>query len=202
MIPVYLLECPEYKTGEIDNSRTDTVFHYGLEGIPVTYIENQPGFDYTAMRLRDFLRSLFSHEKLCIRGVSISEHNRANGSSLSVDALIQIITDIGHDRYNPEIAGNKYDNLENLHIDIFAYDVLPDCDDNDLTYFFQSFYWYGLAENGEPGMVDIIIVYDADFLNRIHHHYPGRCDIKRDGFTFRVPNKTVSVRCIIKLKQN
>ncbi len=199
MIPVYHLECPEYKTGKIDSTRTETVSHYGLEGIPVSYLQNQPDFDFTAMRLRNFLRGLFSREKLCIRGISISEHNRVNGSLLNTDELIEIIKDIGHDRYNHEIAGNKYGNLENLHIDIFAYDVLPDCDDNDLTYFFQSFYWFGLAENGEPGIVDVIIVYGADFLNRIYHHYAGRCDTKTDGFTFRVSNKTEAVRCIIKI---
>ena len=136
MIPVFTLTIPEYKTGNIDKCRTDITHHYGLDCIPVTYIENSPDFELTILRLRDFIRSYFNHEKLCIRGVSIFEHNRVNETALKTDELIQLIIHHGHDRYNPNIIGCKYNNIEHLHIDIFAYDVIPYIDDDDLTYFF------------------------------------------------------------------
>jgi hypothetical protein len=199
MIPVYTLVLPEYKIGGIDPSRTDTTRHYGLNRIPVTYIENAPDFETAAQRLRDFIRRYCGSGNLCIRGISLSEHNRVNGTAISADTLIDIIVNTGHDRYNPEIAGNRYCNIEKLNIDIFAYDVIPFYDDDDLTYFFQSFYWYGLAENGEPSMLDVIIVYDTNLLDRIEHHYAGRGDIKRDGFAFRNGDKTACIKCIINL---
>ncbi|MHB1154679.1 MAG: hypothetical protein ACYC00_20420, partial [Eubacteriales bacterium] len=133
MKPVFTLKIPEYKTGSVDIYRTDITRHYDLDGIPVTYIENSPNFELTALCLRDFLRGCFKHEKLCIRGVSISEHNRVNNTALKTDELIQIINNHGHDRYNPNIIGCKYNNIEDLHIDIFAYDVIPYIDDDDLT---------------------------------------------------------------------
>jgi hypothetical protein len=199
MIPVYNLSLPKYKTGNINKSKTDTASHYGLEDIPVTYIENSPDFDITAHCLRDFLRKKFIGDRLCIRGISIIEHNRVNGTSFINDDLIKIIINTGHDRYNPEVRGDRYDNFENRRIDIYAYDVIPFLDDNDLTYFFQSFYWFGLSENGEPIMIDIIIVYDSDLLDRVEHHYNGRSDIKRDGFTFRNSDKNACIKCIIKI---
>lgn len=199
MIPVFTLKIPEYKTGNIDKSCTGITCHYGLDGIPVTYIENSPNFELTALCLRDFIRDCFKHERLCIRGISISEHNRVNNTALNTDELVQIVIHHGHDRYNPNIIRCKYNNIENRHIDIFAYDVIPYLDDDDLTYFFQSFYWFGLVENQEPSMVDIIIVYDTSLLNRIEHHYPDREDIKRDGFVFRKGDKTECIKCIIKL---
>lgn len=199
MIPVYILKIPDYKTGKIDKCRTDITRHYDLDGILVTYIENSPDFNLTALRLRDFIRDYFNNEKLCIRGISMSEHNRVNDTALKTDELVQIIINNGHDRYNSNIIRCKYNNIEQLHIDFFAYDVIPYIDDDDLTYFFQSFYWFGLVENQEPSMVDIIIVYDTNLLNRIEHHYPGRENIKRDGFAFRKGDKTECVKCIIKL---
>lgn len=199
MISVYNLNIPEYKIQKTKCNLDEKVSYYNLDNIPIFYIKNQPDFDSTALYLRNFIRDKFEYKRYCIRGVSLKEHNRINNTELDTDLLIAIIKSTGYDRYNPNIFGKRYENEENQPIDFFAYDVVPFSDDNDLTYFFQSFYWFGIAEYGEPSFIDIITVYDIDLLNRIEHHYKNRDDLKRDGFTFRTVNKTESIEGIIKI---
>ncbi|MDD4773624.1 MAG: hypothetical protein PHZ09_08460, partial [Eubacteriales bacterium] len=63
MISVFEIKMPEYKEYKIDNIEEKCKYKtrfYDLEDIPVTYIENSPDFDVTALRLRDFLRKYYS----------------------------------------------------------------------------------------------------------------------------------------------
>ncbi len=165
--------------------RIDTVPHYGLPAIPRGYIAEAPDFDAVAVQLRDYLRQQYPQRPVCIRGVSVDEHNAHNGTSLSRDELVAIIGDVGHDRYRNDVVGKGYDNVENAEIRLFAFDVHPCVDDDDLMWFFQSFYYYCIHERGVPAMLDLIVVYDVARLVNVPHRYEGRDDVKRDGYVFR-----------------
>ncbi len=192
--PYYNLD----KIGKSANTSPKTEY-YGLKNIPCDYIEGSPDFQKTADTLRDYLRENYPNRELCIRGISMSEHNRINHTNLCADDLIGIISKIGHDRYRPDINGQGYENEQNKKIDFFAYDVFPCIDDSDLIYFFMSFYYFGISNHGEPSLLDIITVYDRTKLNMIEHTYKGSNDIKRDGFTFKNENKHGSVLEILKI---
>lgn len=108
------------------------------------------------------------------------------------------LTEIAFPRYNLDKL--PPDAMNSRKIDIFAYDVYPNVDDEDLIYFFMSFYYFGLASSGEPSLLDIIIVYDRTRLSVVEHTYPGRDDIKRDGFTFKSDPRDAILE-ILKIKR-
>lgn len=193
---------PRYNLDKLppDAMNSRKIEYYGLSGIPEDYVSHAPDFGQTADTLRDCLRAAYPNRELCIRGVSLAEHNRVNRSNKSIDELIATVERLGHDRFDPSIAGQGYINEQNLRIDIFAYDVYPYVDDEDLIYFFMSFYYFGLASSGSPSLLDIIIVYDRTLLSVVEHTYPGRGDIKRDGFTFKSDPRDAILE-ILKIKR-
>lgn len=195
------LALPGYKIGAVNTENAEMVSYYGLESIPKTYIDNAPDFQSAADTLRDYLRKCYPMRSLCIRGVDMAAHNRINGCSLGVDDLADIIGKTGSDRYNPAIPGDGYQNVENKPIDFFAYDVYPCKDDEDLIYFFMSFYYFSLSRLSIPSLLDLITVYDRDRLALVEHRYAGRDDVKRDGFTFSCSDRTNSVLEIINIRR-
>jgi len=160
------------------------VEHYGLENVPVKYIESEPDFGTFEIELTNVLFDKFPQKKLCIRGVSLSEHNLLNGSALSVAELVEIIARDGSDRYNPNVAGDRYGNVENKRIDFFALDFDTCGGENNFWYMFNTFYYYGIDKYGEPRMVDVITVYDTEKLDRVEYMYEGDDEIRSDAFVF------------------
>ncbi len=193
---------PRYNLDKLppDAMNSRKIEYYSLSGIPEDYVSHAPDFGHTADTLRDCLRAAYPNRELCIRGVSLAEHNRVNRSNKSIDELIATVERLGHDRFDPSISGQGYANEQNRKIDIFAYDVYPNVDDEDLIYFFMSFYYFGLASSGEPSLLDLIIVYDRTRLSVVEHTYPGRDDIKRDGFTFKSDPRDAILE-ILKIKR-
>lgn len=105
----------------------------------------------------------------------------------TVDDLVAIIERHGTDRYDPTRKGNQYDNVQNRHIDLFAFrrKVTP------RMRLFMGLSWgfYHGSPDGRPGRIDLLTIYDATQLKMVTHRYEGRTDVKRDGFAFRDPSR-------------
>ena len=163
---------------------TTLKYHYGMENVPVKYIEAEPDFGAFETELTAFLFDKFPQKMLCIRGISLPEHNLLNESALSVSDLVGIIARDGTDRYNPNVAGDRYGNVENKRIDFFALDFDTCGGENNFWYMFNTIYYYGIQKHGVPRMVDILAVYDTEKLHRVEYMYEGSDEIRSDAFVF------------------
>ena len=105
----------------------------------------------------------------------------------TVDELVEIIERDGTDRYDPARKGDRYENIQDKHIDLFGFrrKVTPRMQlFKDVVY---GFYHSALGVYGRPIRIDILAVYDAAQLKAVVHQYEGRAYKKRDGFVFRNP---------------
>jgi hypothetical protein len=161
------------------------------------YFENKPDFDNIAFQLDRLLKTHFSDKQLAIRALGSQEH-----ADKSVDQLIQIIKKTGHDRYDPARKGDRYENLENLHIDFFAMDFLVGENKSYFEYLFEPFYFWPIAQRGIPIKIDIAIVYALSKLEVVPHRYHGReKELKKDGYVFKNPgNKPGAILGILKIE--
>lgn len=170
-VPIYTVSVPQYRAGiEPDDKAIGKV-------------------------LDDELRKHFDGQEILFRYVASAEH-----PDKSIDELIDIIKETGTDRYNSTRVGDRYDNREGKHIDIFA------CQEkiSEATIMSQTmiwgFYHSAIAVHGRPFRIDIISIYDPEQLERVYHQYEGRDDIKDDGYAFRNPSrKAVALKAIIKI---
>jgi hypothetical protein len=161
----------------------DTVInHYGLENVPVKYIEAEPDFGTFENELTELLFDKFPNKQLCLRGISMYEHNLLNKTPMSHMELAEIISRYGSDRYDSDIAGDRYDNVDDKRIDFFALDFDTSGGENNFWYMFNTFYYYGVYKYGHPRMVDILTVYDTAELNRVEYRYDGDDEIRSDAF--------------------
>src|SRR3989339_1710772 len=87
--------------------------------------------------------------------------------------------------------GDRYENVENKPIDIFALDFKITEKKKYLEHFIEPFYFWPIKFGNNPIKLDIIILYDRTKLQKVVHRYEGRKDIKRDGFVFKKPNNKV-----------
>lgn len=125
---------------------------------------------------------------------------RKNTPVKTVDELVRIITSTGTDRYDQDRIGDRYENTENRHIDLFAFpaEVTPALELGWQVIY--GFYHSAIGVHGRPTRIDILTVYDAEQLEVVEHQYEGRDDKKRDGFVFKDPDdKGSSVLGVIKL---
>src|SRR5581483_819097 len=125
-------------------------------------------------------RKHFMGRTIVARGIGSSEH-----PGKTSDKLIEIIQRNGTDRYDPNRTGDRYENIQGKHIDLFGFrrKVTPRMQlFKDIAY---GFYQSALAIHGKPTRIDILIIYDAAKLKAVVHQYEGRTDKKRDGFVFR-----------------
>jgi hypothetical protein len=117
-----------------------------------------------------------------LRGISSGQH-----PDKSANDLVRIIEETGTDRYDPERTGNRYENIQNKHIDLFAFaaNVTPELELGwEVIY---GFYHSAIAVHGAPVRIDILTIYDASQMTEATHRYEGRDDIKKDGFVFNDP---------------
>lgn len=141
------------------------------------------------------IRTNFPGCRIVARGVSADDH-----PGLTVDGLIKIILSTGTDRYDPDRPGDRYENIQNKHIDLFGFrrTVTP-----RMRLFEQlswGFYHGSIEIRGRPTRLDIVTIYDATLLRAVFHQYDGREDRKRDGFRFVDPeHKADAVLGVIKL---
>ena len=146
--------------------------------IPSYDIEKEPDDKAIGEIVDNELKKRFSGKQVLVRAVASSEHH-----GKTVEELLQVIAQTGTDRYDPKRTGDRYENIEDKHIDLFAFpaDISP-----DTVIFNQAvwgFYHSSKAVHGYPMRIDIVIVYDATKMNQVIHQYEGREDLKDDGFS-------------------
>jgi len=159
-IPVYSIKVPEY------NMRTE------------------PDSEKIGKKIDNLIKKHFLRKKVAIRGLSSHEH-----PGKSMDDLIKIIKETGHDRYNPKRSGDRYENIKNKKIDLFAIDLKITPQARIMEKLIEPFYTWPKKFGRKPIRLNIAIIYDLSKLKRVVHQYEGRTDIKRDGFVFKNPNK-------------
>lgn len=161
-IPVYTIRLPEYQ------------------------VNTRPDYKALGKVVDDELKKHFMGQMVGLRALGSQEH-----PGKSIDELIEIIQRDGTDRYDPERSGDRYDNLENRHIDLF---LLRRKISERSKIFWQlawSFYESPLKLRGQPVRVDILVIYDLTKLKAVRttHTHEGYPVTKRDGFVFREPDK-------------
>ncbi len=119
---------------------------------------------------------------------------------MTVEELINTIQKLGTDRYDPLKVGDRYENIMNKHIDLFAFRRKITSTTELFKDISWGFYHGAKAIHGKPVRIDLVIIYDASQLKAVMHQYEGRTDIKRDGFVFKNPNnKKAALKAIIKI---
>ncbi len=163
--------------------------------VPQYSVATEPDYKTIGVVLDQELKRHFMGKSVLVRGIASSEH-----PDKSIDELVDIIKKTGTDRYDQSRAGDRYNNVENKHIDLFAFpaEVTPSAEIfHQMIY---GFYHSAIGIHGRPMRIDIVIIYDANQMEQVLHQYEGRDDIKDDGFVFNNPNrKAAAVLGIIKI---
>lgn len=193
---IYQLNIEEYKLKHVDHTNKENEYYYNTKNIPKKYIDIEPNWSKVNEAIINFSNKNFPNKIIAIRTLSTQEHNHWCKTNMSREDIIEVIEKNGHDRDNPHIKGDRYDNVENKKIDFFA--LSYDKEDKNLCYMFPTKYFYGIAINGFPTIVDIMIVYDETKLLEVKHTYEGRNELKDDGYIFKdEKNKLDSILGIV-----
>lgn len=152
--------------------------------VPSYQITTRPNYKAIGKIVDGELRKHFMGQTIGLRALGSQEH-----PGKSIDELIEIIKQDGTDRYDLARIGDRYDNLENKHIDLF---LLRRKITERSKIFWQlawSFYEYPLKTRGKPTKVDILVIYDLTKLKAVRttHTHEGYPVTKRDGYVFREP---------------
>jgi len=164
--------------------------------LPQYDIQQEPNADEIGQLVDNKIRKNFLGKSVVVRGIASSEHPHK-----SVEELIEIIKTTGTDRYDHDRKGDRYENIENKHIDLFGVPATVAEDSEIFKVIVWGFYHSAIAVHGYPVRIDVVIIYDAEQLNQVSHQYEGREDIKDDGFAFKDPSKkAAAVLGIIKIR--
>lgn len=163
--------------------------------LPNYKVDTEPDHETIGRTIDGCITMHFPGKTVAVRGVSSSAH-----PNKTIDDLIEIIKQTGTDRYDPKRAGDRYENIQNKQIDLFAFrkKVTPKMElFKDISW---GFYHGAKAIHGAPVRIDLLTIYDASQFKSVAHRYEGRDDIKRDGFVFKNPSdKPAAVLGIIKI---
>lgn len=198
-IPVYQVTVPEYKLKKFKNDYKK-IKYAGTPwfniNIPQVYWDNKPDFEKIGLKIDRCLKQHFLGRKVAVRVLGSEEHK-----GKSIDDIIKIIKELGYDRYDSKREGDRYQNLDNRHIDFFALDFKIKKDKSYFKDFLEPFYFWPIADRNKPIRINIAIVYDFSKLKIVKHRYKGReNEIKKDGFVFKNPdNKPDTILGIIKI---
>lgn len=163
--------------------------------VPSYDINSEPDDQAIGTVVDNELRRLFAGKKVLVRAIASSEH-----PDKTVDELVAIIAQAGTDRYDPARVGDRYENVDNKHIDLFAFSADLSTENVIFSQAVWGFYYSSKAIHGYPMRIDVVTVYDATEMNQVTHRYEGREDIKDDGYSFKDPdNKPDALLGIIKL---
>lgn len=172
-IPVYEIHLPEYQ------------------------VDTEPDHEAVGAKVDDFIKQHFIGQHIAVRCLGSCEH-----PGKTIDEMVEIIKKLGHDRYDPNREGDRYENNEGKKIDIFAFDYHIDKDSKIFSVFTWPFYHWCKERSGKPVRIDIVIIYDPSRLEQIEFTYAGReSEGKRsDGFVFKnAENKVEALKAIIKI---
>lgn len=126
----------------------------------------------------------FDGRKIVLRAISSQAHHMATAE------LTQQIERLGTDRYDSDRPGDRYENLEGRHIDLFGRTCTIAKGKTISLPLLEGFHIYGPEYSGEPALrMDIWSVYDRDQLRAVPHSYAGVGQRKHDGFVFRDPER-------------
>jgi hypothetical protein len=198
-IPIYQVIVPEYKF-KVFKKDSKKINYPGTPWfnlkIPQVYYDNKPDFEYIGTKIDNCLKRHFLGKKVAIRVLSSKDHKTRTFSQ-----IITTIKKLGHDRYDPNIKGDRYENIDNHHIDFFALDFKIEYNKSYFKDLLEPFYYWPLYDRGKPIRIDIAIIYDLSKLKIVEHRYKGReNELKKDGFVFKYPNnKPNSILGIIKI---
>lgn len=129
------------------------------------------------------IKKYFLGQTIVVRGLSSTEHQ-----AKTIDELVAIIQREGTDRYDPHRKGDRYENIDGKHMDLFAFRRKVTSRMQLFKDVSWGFYHGGITIHGKPIRIDILTIYDASKLKRVTHQYEGRPGTKRDGFVFKDPN--------------
>ncbi|MBN2368256.1 hypothetical protein JXC34_04505 [Candidatus Woesearchaeota archaeon] len=193
---VYEIELPEYKVETTDKPSKLITIPFGAT-IPEWYEKNKPDFRKIGKEIDKIVKKHFLNKNIAIRTLGSQEHN-----DKSADDLIEIIKKNCHDRYDPKRKGDRYENIENKHIEFFALPFKIKKKGEYIRWLIEPFYYWPIQDRNYPVRVDILIVYDLSKLEVVEHQYKGReGEIKKDGFVFKdEKNKKDALLAIIKIK--
>lgn len=163
--------------------------------VPEYTVDKEPDIVGIGKILDKALKENFTGKPVLIRGIASSEH-----PGKTVDELIAIIKRSGTDRYDPKRVGDRYENIDGKHIDLFAFSANVSSTTQIMHNMIYGFYHSAIGIHGRPMKIDIITIYDANQMSQVFHQYEGRNDIKDDGFAFKDPaNKLAALLGVIKI---
>jgi hypothetical protein len=129
------------------------------------------------------LKKHFMGQTIVARGIGSSEH-----PGKTIDELVEIIRRDGSDRYDPVRRGDRYENLQGKHIDLFGFRRKITARTQLFKDIIYGFYHSSIGMQRQPTRIDVLIIYDAAKLKAVLHQYEG-ANKKRDGFVFREAGK-------------
>jgi hypothetical protein len=162
---------------------------------PEYTVDKEPDYKAIGRRIDEEIKKHFAGKEILLRGVGSRQHK-----NMAANDLVDVIKETGTDRYDPTLKGDRYENIEGKHIDLFAFPatVTLQLDLGQQVIF--GFYHSAIGVHGSPVRVDVLTVYDATQFDEVVHQYQGHGEVKRDGFVFKDPDdKQKSVLGIIKL---
>jgi hypothetical protein len=163
--------------------------------IPEYQVATEPDHKTIGKVVDAELQKHFLGQTVVARGIGSSDH-----PGKTIDELVEIIKRNGTDRYDPARIGDRYQNIQGKHIDLFGFrrKVGPRMRlFQDVVY---GFYHSAIGIHGKPTRIDILIIYDDAKLKAVVHQYEGRMDKKRDGFVFKDPaHKAEATLGIVKI---
>ncbi|HZM64260.1 MAG TPA: hypothetical protein VFB59_03955 [Candidatus Saccharimonadales bacterium] len=163
--------------------------------VPQYIVDTEPDHKAVGKIVDEVIKQNFAGQTIIVRGLSSTAH-----PNKTVDELVEIIRREGTDRYDPEVAGDRYENSKGKHIDLFAFrrKVTPKME--LFKHISWGFYHGARAIHGKPVRIDLLTVYGASKLRAVAHQYEGRNDRKRDGFVFKNPeNKKSALLAVVKI---
>jgi hypothetical protein len=165
--------------------------------LPEYQVDHEPDHERIGAKVDELIKSRFMGQDILIRCLSSCEH-----PGKSRDEIVDIISEKGHDRYDPHRKGDRYENNENRTIDIFALPFSVSAHSQMFSAFTWPFYHWGKERSGEPVRIDIVIIYDQEKLAPVGYTYAGREHegVKSDGFVFKdQKNRRSAVKAILKI---
>ena len=173
MTPIIEIKVPNYQIKHFEKLSGQK--HFTEFGTPVAieYWENRPDFDSISQPIIEFLRSRFLHQRIGLRMLGSQEHE-----GKTVENLLSIIQEIGHDRYDLNRWDNKYEKIDPKEVELFMLELeigkaFGIDGEEQVKHALSSFYLYPEV----PVRVDIGIVYDLNGLKRKQLKYKGREEI-------------------------
>ncbi len=163
--------------------------------LPEYTIDSEPDHELLGKIVDQELKKHFMGQSILVRGIASSEH-----PDKTIDELIDIIKQSGTDRYDLERKGDRYENIDNKHIDLFAFPHVVNNQSSIFADVVYGFYHSAIGVHGKPQRIDILTIYDATKMTKVVHQYEGRDDIKEDGYAFKdTKNNADALTGIIKI---